>query len=68
MRKLSTRDARITQITTRGMANRMLPRGPPTSISGRNAAIVVNDDDSTGASIRRAPACAEASGPAPRRY
>ena len=71
MRKLSTRDARITQTTTRGMANRMLPRAPPTSISGRNAAIVVivvSDDDRTGASIRRAPACADARGPAPRWY
>ena len=29
---------------------------------------MVNDDDSTGASIRRAPACADARGPAPRWY
>ena len=38
---------------------------PPTSISGMNAAIVVSDDASTGASIRRAPSRAAVSGAAP---
>ena len=67
-RKLSTREARITQITTTGMSIRIVPSVPPTSSSGKNAAMVVSDDDSTGASIRRAPASAEARGSVPRWY
>ena len=38
---------------------------PPTSISGMNAATVVSDDASTGASIRRAPSRAAARGAPP---
>jgi len=64
-RKLSTSEARITQMITSGMAPRMLPMRPPTSISGRKAAIVVSDDAMTGASMRRAPPSAASSGGSP---
>ena len=58
-------EAMITQITTSGMSNRILPMMPPTSISGMNAATVVSDEASTGASIRLAPSRAEARGAPP---
>ena len=43
----------ITQIMTMGIAIMIEPMRPPISISGRKAAIVVSEEASTGASMRR---------------
>ncbi len=55
----------MTATITRGMTLRMLPMIPPTSISGRKAAMVVKDEATTGASIRRTPPSAASSGSSP---
>ena len=65
-RKDSTSDARMTQITMIGMVRRIEPMMPPISSSGINAAIVVSDEDTTGANMRRAPPSAALKGSSPR--
>ena len=65
-RKDSTSDARMTQMTTIGMVRRIEPMIPPISSNGIKAAMVVSEEDTTGASIRRAPPSAELSASSPR--
>ncbi len=65
IRKHSITDAIITQIMTRGIANRILPIMPLIIIKGKNADIVVNDEDITGTNIRLAPPSAACNAPSP---
>jgi len=45
----------MTQMMISGMSNITLPMTPLTSIRGRKAAMVVSDEETTGASMRLAP-------------
>ncbi len=54
-RKHSTREAIITQITTKGISNNISPIMPPISIRGRKVAAVDSIAERTGANILRAP-------------
>lgn len=55
----------MTHTMTKGMSPRILPMKPETTNRGMKAAMVVSEEDITGASMRRAPPSAASSGFSP---